>query len=361
MSRLPPWTGGRLGIVMMSALGDAVHVLPLLDALKRHAPATHVTWVLQPGPAVMVQGHPLVDDVVIFQRALGLRAYGDVRRRLRVRPFDVLLNLQVYFKAGIVTRLARAPVKLGFDVARARDLNWLFTTHRIPPHAQQHVQDQYFEFLDALAVPHGEPQWHLGPTDAERAAARTLVAGAGEGNGPLIGMVVASSKREKNWMPERYAEAATALAREAGARCVLLGGPSAIEREAADRILASAGPRPVDALGSGLRTLLGLLDLCDVVISPDTGPLHMAVAMDVPAVGLYGYNNPKRVGPYRRFGDLLLDAYGDPGEDYPISMAHRLGRMERIATEAVVAKVRLALQRYAAGPPWRRGRPVRPA
>ena len=141
MSRLPPWTGGRLGIVMMSALGDAVHVLPLLDALKRHAPATHVTWVLQPGPAVMVQGHPLVDDVVIFQRALGLRAYGDVRRRLRVRPFDVLLNLQVYFKAGIVTRLARAPVKLGFDVARARDLNWLFTTHRIPPHAQQHVQD----------------------------------------------------------------------------------------------------------------------------------------------------------------------------------------------------------------------------
>ena len=117
----------------------------------------------------------------------------------------------------------------------------------------------------------------------------------------------------------------------------------------------------MDALGSGLRTLLGLLDLCDVVISPDTGPLHMAVAMDVPAVGLYGYNNPKRVGPYRRFGDLLLDAYGDPGEDYPISMAHRLGRMERIATEAVVAKVRLALQRYAAGPPWRRGRPVRPA
>jgi heptosyltransferase I len=356
VSALPRWTGGRLGIVMMSALGDAVHVLPLLDALKRHAPATRITWVLQPGPAEMVRGHPHVDDVVIFRRSLGLGAYGDVRRQLRARPLDLLLNLQVYFKAGIVTWLARAPAKLGFDFARSRDANWLFTTHRIPPHAPQHVQDQYFEFIEFLGVPHGEPQWHLGPTSEERNAARALVADAGDG--PLVGMVVASSKREKNWMPERYAETATALLSEAGARCVLLGGTTPIERAAADGILAKAGGRPIDALGSGLRTLLGLIDLCDVVVSPDTGPLHMAVAMNVAAVGLYGYNNPKRVGPYRRFGDLLVDAYGDPGEDYPISMEHRLGRMPRITTLDVVAKIRLALARYAKGPPWRRFRAV---
>ena len=355
MKPLPPWTGGRLGIVMMSALGDAVHVLPLLDAVKRHAPSTHVTWVLQPGPAEMVRGHPLVDDTVTFRRSLGMGAYPDVRRQLARRPFDLLLNLQVYFKAGIVTWLARAPVKLGFDLARARDANWLFTTHRIPPHAPQHVQDQYFEFLDALGVPHGEPHWHLQPTREERAAALAQLAGAVPA-GPLIGMVVASSKAEKNWMPERYADAATALSRDAGARCVLLGGTSPIERAAADRIAVRAERAPIDALGSGLRRLLGLLDLCDVVISPDTGPLHMAVAMNVPAVGLYGYNNPKRVGPYRRFGDLLVDAYGDPGEDYPISMAHRLGRMERITTDEVLGKVRLALSRYSPGPPWRRAR-----
>jgi heptosyltransferase I len=353
---LPPWAGGRLGIVMMSALGDAVHVLPLLDAVKRHAPSTHVAWVLQPGPAEMVRGHPLVDDTVIFRRALGLGAYPDVRRQLATRPFDLLLNLQVYFKAGIVTWLARAPVKLGFDFARARDANWMFTTHRIPPHAPQHVQDQYYEFIEFLGIPHGEPRWDLHPTREERAAALARVSDAGVA-GPLIGMVVASSKAEKNWMPERYAEAATALFQEVGARCVLLGGPSPLERAAAARIAALAEGRPIDALGSGLRTLLGLLDVCDVVISPDTGPLHMAVAMNVPAVGLYGYNNPKRVGPYRRFGDLLVDAYGDPGEDYPISMAHRLGRMERITTDEVLGKVRLALSRYAGGPSWRRARP----
>ncbi len=355
MKEVPQWSGGRLGIVMMSALGDAVHVLPLLDALKTHAPSTRITWVLQPGPAEMVRGHPHVDDTIVFPRDLWLRAYTVVRRQLRERPFDLLLNLQVYFKAGIVTWLARAPVKLGFDFARARDANWLFTTHRIARHAEQHVQDQYFEFLDAIGVPHGEPRWHLGPAPAERDAARALVSGARAG-GPLVGIVVASSKAEKNWMPERYAELADALADELGATSVLLGGPSHIEREAATGILAAAECRPMDTLGKGLRTLLGLLDLCDVVISPDTGPLHMAVAMNVPAVGLYGYNNPKRVGPYRRFTDLVIDAYGDPGEDYPVSMEHRLGRMSRIATEQVLGRVRLALARYGGGPPWRRAR-----
>ena len=345
MSALVPWTGGRLGIVMMSALGDAVHVLPLLDALQRHAPSTHVTWVLQPGPAEMVQGHPHVDDVIVFHRSKGLGAYGEVRREFTRRaPFDLLLNLQVYFKAGIVTMLAPARVKLGFDRARARDLNWLFTTHRIPPHPQQHVQDQYFEFLDAIGVPHGEPAWHLGPTDDERERARAIV---GDAAGPVVGLVVATSKAEKNWLPERYAELALRLHRTMNARIVLLGGTMPIERAAADVIMKdAAAAKPVNALGSGLRTLIGLLDRCEVVVSSDTGPYHMCVAMDVPAVGLYGYTNPKRVGPYRRFQDLVIDAYGEPGEDYPVSMQYRHHRMPRITVDAVEEKVRLALARY---------------
>jgi len=344
VSDLEPWTGGRLGIVMMSALGDAVHVLPLLDALKSHAPSTHATWVLQPGPAELVRGHPHVDDTVIFRRDRGLAAYGDVRKELARRPFDVVLGLQVYFKAGIVTRLTRSPVKLGFDLARARDLNWMFTTHRIPPHPPQHVQDQYFEFLDAIGVPHGAPRWNLAPTAEERARAGALVAGVGRG--PLIGFVVATSRPDKNWPPERWAALADRLHAELGASCVLLGGTAPIERAAADAVLARARAAPVDALGSGLRTLLGLLEECDVVVSSDTGPYHMCVAMNVPVVGLYGYTNPKRVGPYGRFGELVVDAYGDPGEAYPVSMEYRRGRMPRITVEQVMGKVRLALENY---------------
>lgn len=350
MSDLPRWTGGRLGIVMMSALGDTVHVLPLLDALKRHAPTTHVTWVLQPGPAEMVEGHPHVDDRVIFRRHLGLGAYADVRRQLRGRRFDLVLNLQVYFKAGIVTSLTRAPVKLGFDLARARDLNWLFTTHRIKTHPPQHVQDQYFEFLDAIGVPHGEPRWLLAPSAEERARARALVA---EAEGPLVGLVVATSKPEKNWRPEKWAELVRRLTSESAARCVLLGGNAPYETSAAEAILRQTDGAPINAMGRGLRGLLGLLDACDLVISPDTGPFHMAVAMNIPAIGLYGYTNPKRLGPYRRFTDLLIDAYGDPGQSYPVSMQMRPGRMDRITVEMVMERAREALRRYAREP-WRR-------
>ena len=130
----------RVCIVMMSAVGDAVHVLPVVNALKRRHPASRVTWVLQPGPATLVRGHPAVDDILLFDRARGPGGFLDIRRALRTREFDLALALQVYFKAGIITSFVRAPVKLGFDRARARDLNWLFTSHRIPARAEgQHV------------------------------------------------------------------------------------------------------------------------------------------------------------------------------------------------------------------------------
>ena len=93
------------------------------------------------------------------------------------------------------------------------------------------------------------------------------------------------------------------------------------------------------ALGSGLRKLVGILDGAALVLSPDTGPLHMTVALNRPVVSLIGYSNPKRVGPYRRFRDLMIDAYGEPGEDYPISMENRRGRMPRITVRDVLDRV----------------------
>jgi heptosyltransferase I len=338
---------------MLSALGDVVHALPVVTAIKRHAPATRLTWVLQPGPATLVRGHPAVDEILIFERGRGWRAFLDLRRTLAAHPFDLVLALQPYFKAGLLTWMTRAPVKLGLDRGRSRDLNWLFTTHRLLARPVGHIQDQFLEYLDAIGVPRGEPEWGLESTPAERDAARALVAGA---EGPLVGFVVATSRPAKNWAPERYASLATLLARSAGARCVLLGGTTPLERAAADAILAGTGAAPIDALGRGLRTTVALLETCDVVVSPDTGPFHIAVALNVPAVGLYGYTNPRRFGPYRRFGELLVDAFGDPGEDYPATARYRPGRMSRIAAETVEEKVRLALARYGDKPPWRRFR-----
>lgn len=335
----------RICIVMMSAVGDAVHVMPIVHALKAFRPSMHITWVLQPGPATLVRGHPLVDDIVVFDRRRGWRAFTDVRRELRKQRFDVVLALQVYFKAGLVTWFTRAPVKLGFDRVRARDANWLFTTHRLPAHPGQHVQDQYFEFLDALGVPHDVPQWTLGPwSDDERAWQREFVR---QFDRPIAAVVVGTSKPQKDWLPERWAEVCARLWNDYGLQPVLVGGASARERHA-EAIVRKQTPVVYSALDSGLRKLSAILDASALVLSPDTGPLHLAVALRAPVISLIGYTNPKRVGPYDFAHDLMIDAYGDAGEDYPLDMSYRLDRMPRISVHDVMEKVAVWRARYEA-------------
>lgn len=335
MSRVPL---DRVCIVMMSAVGDAVHVLPVLTALKRHHPAMHVTWVLQPGPASLVRGHHCVDEIVLFDRNKGVAGFLEIRRRLQAMTFDLVINLQVYFKAGIITGFTQAPVKLGFDRARARDANWLFTTDRIPPHPMQHVQDQYFEFCEWLGVPHEPVEWDLGPwSDAERAWQREFLA---RFDRPIVPIVVATSKAQKDWLPERWAEVSDALHHDFELQPVLVGARSPREVHAEQVIMARTSTKPYSALGQGgLRGLVGIIDGAALVLSPDTGPLHMSVALDRPVISLIGYSNPKRVGPYRKFRDLMIDAYGEPGEEYPISMENRLDRLPRITVQMVLDKV----------------------
>jgi heptosyltransferase I len=331
-------------IVMMSAVGDAVHVLPVINALKRANTRTRITWVLQPGPAALVRGHRSVDEIVIFDRAKGLTAFADVARDLAKRRFDLVINLQVYFKAGIVTALTHAPVKLGFDRARARDFNWLFTNKKIPANPVKHVQDQYFEFLTALGLSPDPIEWDLGPWPSEREWQRNFRTSIQR---PIASIVIATSKPEKDWFPERWAEVADALDEQFGMQVVLVGGKSERELAAERVVMDKAKHKPRSELGSGLRNLVSILDASALVLSPDTGPLHIAVALGRPVISLIGYTNPKRTGPYRRFQDLIVDAYGDAGENYPISMENRPGRMSRIETKDVLAKVALWKERYA--------------
>ncbi|HET6233158.1 MAG TPA: glycosyltransferase family 9 protein [Longimicrobiaceae bacterium] len=333
----------RVCIVLLTAVGDAVHAMPVVTALKRRNPLMHLTWVLQPGPATLVRGHPGVDEIIEFDRKRGVRAFMDVRRELAGREFDLVLLLQPYLKAAVIAGFANAPVKLGFDRARARDLSWAFTTHRIPPHEPQHTQDTYFEFLGALGIPHEPVVWDIGPWDEERARQREFFATIDR---PIVPLVIGTSKPEKDWASERWAAVADELHATFGLQPMLVGGRSERELAAEAAIMAKAAHKPLSALGSGLRPLVGILDGAALAISPDTGPLHMSVALGTPTVSLMGYTNPKRFGPWRRFHDLLIDAYGDPSEDYPASAPHRPGRMDRISVDDVLEKVALALERY---------------
>jgi heptosyltransferase I len=336
-------------IVMLSALGDAVHVLPVANALRRRWPDTRITWIIQPVPHALVRGHSAIDEFIVFRRRHGVdawRSYIELQESLRGRRFDLALALQVYLKAGLITALVPATTKLGFDRARARDMNWVFTTQRVRARPPGHVQDQYFEFLEHIGVDPEPVEWKLQPDDAERAAQAEFFSKLDR---PVCAVVVATSKPKKNWAPDRYARLLEIIERDHGLQPVLVGGPARFEQRAADRIMASSRAHIISELGDDVRRLLWLLDGARLVISPDTGPLHIARALDVPVVGLYGYTNPKRYGPYRRFTDLIVDGYAShPGEDYPTNAKHRPDGMQRVSIEAVAERVALALDRYPA-------------
>jgi heptosyltransferase I len=343
----------EVGILMLTALGDAVHVLPVLRAMRRARPDWRLTWVIQPVPHRLVEPNEPADDYVVFDRRRGARAwvaYAEARRAMAGRRFDLLICLQVYLKAGLLAAVLPADVKLGFDRRRARDANWLFTNARIPARPDAHVQDQYFEFLRHLGIEPEPVVWGLEPTAPEREEQSAFLARM-EG-AQLCGVVLATSRPEKNWAPERYARLLEAVRSDLGMTPVLIGGPSAVERDVSARLAAAGAGDPVDMLGDDVRRLVWLTQACDVVVSPDTGPLHIARAVGTPVVGMYGFTNPRRAGPYRAFSDLVVDGYArEPGEDYPLSPRHRRGGMDRVTVDAVLAAVERARERYVAARP----------
>ena len=331
---------------MLSAVGDAVHVLPVVKAIKRADPQSHITWILQPGPASLIDGHPAVDEIVRFDRSRGWRAFTDVRSLVRGRDFDVVLALQDYLKAGILTAIVPAPIKLGYDRARARDANWLFTNERIPAHEPQHIQDEYLEFVSALGFESQPVRWDIGPWNAEREWQRAFV---NQFDRPIVSLVIGTSRPQKDWYAERWGELADALSGRYGLQPVLVGGRSAREAAAEMVILERTRHKPFSALNSGLRRLVSILDASELVISLDTGPLHMAVALEKPVISLLGFSNPLRTGPYRASQELIVNAYGEMWNGSRLATDRRIDRMQTIGVADVLEKVALWKERYADG------------
>jgi len=164
---------------------------------------------------------------------------------------------------------------------------------------------------------------------------------------PVVGIVPASANAKKDWFPDRYARVIDALEHDFGYRTVLVGGPGGRETALAREITELASAKPVWGLGDGIRRLVWMVDGCDLLIAPDTGPVHIARALDVPVIGLYGHTNPWRVGPYRKYQDLWVDRYTDDGEAPDASRWDpKMDRMERITADDVLDRVQRAVGTY---------------
>lgn len=336
--------GARVCVVLLTGLGDVINGLPLVNALKDHDPTLHITWVVEPMAAPVLRPHPSVDEVVVYRKKLGVRGVWELARAMRGRRFDLTLNLNHYTKSVWPTLLSRAPRRIGFGPERAFEGVWLAATHRLPPQPRKHNVDANLEFAEFLGIPAPRVEWRLHVTDEERREQDDFFAGLDR---PLATIVPASAIQAKDWIAARWARVADALEHDFGMRVALAGGPGERETGIARRIVEASAANPHWAMGDPIRRMMWMLERSALVVAPDTGPLHMARALDTPVVGLYGHTSPWRVGPYRRFQELFVDRYSDPGDGPdPSRFDPKPGRMEQITVDDVLRRVELARALY---------------
>ena len=330
-------------IVLLTGLGDVIHGLPIVNALKADDPARRITWVVEPMPSGALRHHPAVDDVVVYHKKQGIRGVRRLRRDLAGRGFDLAINFNVYVKSAWPTLLSRAPHRLGFGRDRAMEGTWMAANHHLPAGPRAHTQDLFFEFLQHLGLPKPDaPEWRITFSDEELREKAAFFASLRDR--PVVAVVPASANAKKDWLADRYARVVDALEGDFGFRTMLVGGPGAREQAIAREIVARASAEPVWALGDSIRRLMWLIGGADLVIAPDTGPVHIARAMGIPVIGLYGHTNPWRVGPYRAWQELWIDRYTEPGEaPDPSNWTPKLGRMQEITVDDVLDRVQRAL------------------
>ncbi|HYH80872.1 MAG TPA: glycosyltransferase family 9 protein [Longimicrobium sp.] len=333
-------------VVLLTGLGDVVHGLPLVNALKDDDPTRRITWVVEPMPAPLLAGHPSIDRVVVYRKQDGLRGIRQLARDLAAgERIDLALNLNVYTKSIWPTLLSRARHRLGFDRGRSFEGVWLASNHHLDRRPRAHTADMFLEFAEHLALPVTRPEWRIPLTADERTAQAEFFSAFG--GRPVATIVPASASAKKDWPAERWAAVADALAHDFGYAVVLAGGPGEREQRIAREIVERSSAAPAWALGDSIRRLTWTIAGSSLVLAPDTGPVHIARAFGVPVIGLYGHTNPWRVGPWRTYHDLWVDAYTEPGEaPDPSNFTPKLGRMERITVAQVIDQIALASERY---------------
>jgi len=334
-------------ILRLSAIGDTCHVLPVVRTLQRAWPDTRFTWIIGRVEAKLLGHIPDIEFIVLDKKSLA-GSYRLLRRAIRGRHFDVLMHMQVALRASLLSSLVPAKVKLGFDRKRARELQWLFTTNRIRPTGRQHVMDTLFGFAEKFHVYEKLLRWDIPIPQAAREYAKRVIPDEAK---TLI-ISPCSSHRLRNWRPEYYAQIADYAISTLGLRVVLCGGRSEIEQRMGEAIVRNMTQRCENTIGQDtLLEFLATLERAVAIVTPDSGPAHMATAVGTAVVGLYAATNPQRSGPYLS-RQWCVDKYdlaarrllGKPAADLPwTTKIERPGVMDLITPDDVIKKLHSVL------------------
>src|SRR4030043_811661 len=306
----------RILVLRLSAVGDVIRTLPAVKALKEYVPASSITWIVEEPSQAFLKSQPEVDEVMLFPRKRwtegikslrGIRGtIGEMRgfvKDLRRRRFDVVLDFHGILKSGVLSFLSGSPKRIGYDWRSTKEGNFLFSNVKVklPPKRISRFQRNLL-LLKGMGMEVEEPKYslHIPPEDREYVAS-FFKASSAFLNKPLIAIHPGNSSKAifKRWMPDRYAQLADRLVRELNASVLFtwgggeLEGVEGIRKEMKEPSLLGPKTESLTQLGEVYRN-------CDLYIGGDTGPMHIASLMGIPAVVIYGPTDPIVNEPFGR-------------------------------------------------------------
>jgi len=299
----------RVLIVRLSAIGDVVHTLPALAALRRALPDAHLAWIVESLAAPLLEGHPLLDEVIVYPRGKWrengyVLSLADVIRfaaGIRRRRFDTAIDFQGLTKSAAIPWFNGIPTRIGFGGEDAREMSgWFYTVHLTPPDDLVHVVHRNLYLLTAFGITAPAVEFPFPDLSAEREAVTQRLEQEGIGRGEqMVFLNPGAGWETKRWPAEYYGRLAARIAREDECRVLITWGPGeeTLVEAALAEVPAELRDRVHRAPPTTIREFAALLDRCRVFVSGDTGPVHIAAARGVPVVGVYGGSDPKRNGP----------------------------------------------------------------
>jgi lipopolysaccharide heptosyltransferase I len=287
----------RILITRLSAVGDVLHGLPVLNALRQALPAAFLAWVVEERAAAVLRGHAAVDELIVVPRGFlkSPRQVWQLRRRLHALRFDTSLDLQGLSKSAIVAWLSGATRRIGFGDEKGREISRWLNNHRVRTTAR-HIIDCNLELLRPLGIENPEVRFEIPETPSDRACAEGIVAENAPG-GRFAVINPGAGWPSKLWPVGRYAAVAEHLGRVEGLPTLVVWG-SRQEQTWAAQIVAGSGGQARLAPPTTLGQLAAVCRRARLFVGSDTGPLHLAAAVGTPCVGLYGPMPAERNGPY---------------------------------------------------------------
>lgn len=333
----------HIAIVRFSALGDVLLAVPAVRNLRRSFPNATITWITSPLAYSLLQGLEGV-NFEVYEKPRSLRDYRAFYRAYSKRTFDVVLAMQANLRINLLYPALHAPIKIGFDRTRAREGQWLFSNQRIT-FTSSHLADSFLAFADKLGANPDDIEWNLPVSDTEQVWANEQLKQLPR---PRIAIHPFASKQERNWIFERYAEVIQAAIAKWGSGIVLTGGNTQSEKDFCARLAGVVPKHTLNLCGQTTsKQLAAVLSQVDVLIAPDTGPVHIARAMNTPVIGLYAVASPALSGPYKaqeyivnRYPEAVRKFLGKNPEQVPWNTrVHNHDAMALIQTEDVLQQL----------------------